>query len=70
LEILENDVQVDIGELTFAEFLDEGGLGSILEELTLLERTFFSKAKMAAERARRGDALDDGAGLGGRGPRA
>jgi len=49
IEILENDVQVDIGELTFAEFLDEGGLGLLLEEFNVIGATFFSKPEDAAE---------------------
>ena len=42
LEIFEDDVEVDVGELAFAELGDEGGLGLFMRTLTLVERTFFS----------------------------
>ena len=66
LEILEDDVQVDIGELAFAEFLEEGGLRLFLEELHVGGADVLLEAEDGGGDALgRDDALDDGAGLGG-----
>ena len=66
LEIFEDDVEVDIGELAFAEFGGEGGFGFVLELLDVGGADVFLEAEDGGGNALGGDdALDDGAGLGG-----
>jgi hypothetical protein len=66
LEVFEDDVEVDIGELVGAEFGDEGGLGFLLEGFDVGGADVFLEAEDGGGKALGGDdALDDGAGLGG-----
>jgi hypothetical protein len=66
LEVLEDDVEVDVGELVGAEFGGEGGLGLLLEGLDVGGADVFLVAEDGGGNALGGDdALDDGAGLGG-----
>ena len=66
LEIFEDDVEVDIGELAFAELGEEGRLGLVLEGFDVGGADVLLKTEDGGgDAVSRDDALDDGAGLGG-----
>jgi len=65
LEFLEDDVEIDVGELAFAELGEEGGLGLFLEGVDVGgAHGFFESEDGGRDALGRDNALDDGAGLG------
>ena len=64
LEVLEDDGDVVLLELAFAELGEQGGLGLLLEGVDVGLADLLFLAEDGVGHLRAGDALDDGAGLG------